>query len=105
MKRVFPGRVFSREFLIASSRFGKEIIFLKPAYLSLRLISVSGDRLWDMSLRLKYAGFKKIISFPNLDDAIKNSLENTRPGNSLFILPNYSAMLETRKILTGKKIL
>jgi len=48
---------------------------------------------------------KKIISFPNLDDAIKNSLENTRPGNTLFILPNYSAMLETRKILTGKKIL
>ncbi|HBB76098.1 MAG: hypothetical protein A2186_03840 [Candidatus Levybacteria bacterium RIFOXYA1_FULL_41_10] len=69
------------------------------------VISVSGDRLWDMSLRLKYAGFKKIISFPNLDDAIKNSLENTRPGNTLFILPNYSAMLETRKILTGKKIL
>ncbi len=68
-------------------------------------ITVSGDRAYDMALRIKYSGLKNFHIFEDLSDAIKQSLEKTKFGETLFILPTYSAMLETRKILTGKKIL
>ncbi|KKP80656.1 MAG: hypothetical protein UR81_C0020G0005 [Candidatus Levybacteria bacterium GW2011_GWB1_35_5] len=32
-------------------------------------------------------------------------VENLNDDEKLYILPNYSAMLEVRQILTGKKIL
>lgn len=68
-------------------------------------ITVSGDRVYDMALRIKYSELKNFRIFEDLSDAIKKSLEQTRFGETLFILPTYSAMLETRKMLTGKKIL
>ncbi len=68
-------------------------------------IVVSGDRAYDLALRLKYASFKKFEVIENLEKAIKKALENTPQNQTLYILPTYSAMLETRKILTGKKIL
>jgi len=71
---------------------------------SVKNITVSGDRAYDMGLRIKYAFDKNNLNIlPNLRQAIKSSLKNTE--NTLYILPTYSAMLETRKILTGKKIL
>ena len=36
---------------------------------------------------------------------IKKALDNTPKNQTLYILPTYSAMLDIRKILTGKKIL
>lgn len=68
-------------------------------------ITVSGDRTYDMALRIKYSELKNFRIFEDLSDAIKKSLEQTRFGETLFILPTYSAMLETRKILGGRKIL
>lgn len=74
-------------------------------------ITVSGDRAYDMALRIKYSeknqdtNSKKQTIFPNLSVAIKNTLEKTPENETLYILPTYSAMLEVRKILTGKKIL
>lgn len=68
-------------------------------------ITVSGDRVYDMALRIKYSGLKKFDIFESLSTAIKQSLRKTKPGDTLFILPTYSAMLETRKILGGRKIL
>ena len=68
-------------------------------------ITVSGDRVYDMALRIKHSGLKNFHIFEDLSDAVKQSLEKTKLGETLFILPTYSAMLETRKILTGKKIL
>lgn len=54
---------------------------------------VSGDRALDMALRLKYAG-------------IKAEIVDTIPREkNLWILPTYSAMLDIRKKLTGRKIL
>lgn len=89
-------------------------------------IVVSGDRAYDMGLRMKYA----VQSFPPMRDpalvvtkfkvqsynskfkiyedlkiAINESLKTMNEEETLYILPTYSAMLETRKILTGKKIL
>ncbi len=65
-----------------------------PKNVSVRL---SGDRVHDLALRLKYAGVSATI-FENLEPALKSD----RP---LFILATYSAMLEVRKLLSGRKIL
>lgn len=67
-------------------------------------IGVSGERVQDMALRLKYAEqFTHVES--STDRTIDKMLENLEPGETLYMLPNYSAMLEVRKILTGRKIL
>ncbi len=70
-----------------------------------RHIFVSGTRCFDMAVRLEYAGvdllptdiaasYKGIVarigSYPNLQ--------------SVLVLPNYSAMLKMRKVLTGRQI-
>ncbi|MBI3955916.1 DUF1727 domain-containing protein [Candidatus Gottesmanbacteria bacterium] len=60
-------------------------------------VRVSGDRVYDLALRLKYAGVKSSI-FEHLEDALNTS-------ELLYVLPTYSAMLEVRKILMGRKIL
>lgn len=68
-------------------------------------IIVSGDRAYDLGLRLKYGNFSKIKIIDNLNRAIKFSLREMPDGETLYVLPTYSAMLEVREILTGRKIL
>src|SRR5260221_6786097 len=74
-------------------------------------ISVSGDRVYDLALRLQYSQKSEIrntISLsiePNLQFAISKSLGLISSEDTLYILPTYSAMLDVRKILTGRKIL
>jgi len=75
-------------------------------------ISVSGDRTYDMGLRLKYSenGQWSMVNSKfkiqeDLKAAIKTALNKTPQGQTLYILPTYSAMLEVRKILKGRKIL
>ena len=73
-------------------------------------IIVSGDRVYDLALRLEYSktnldsGCKLIIK-ENLQEAIDTALQLTPPNEILHIVPTYSAMLEVREILTGRKIL
>lgn len=67
-------------------------------------VTVAGERKYDMALRLKYAGQFVFIA-ENIEQAINKIVSNLEPDEKLFVLPNYSAMLETRKILTGKEIL
>ncbi|MFB2972079.1 MurT ligase domain-containing protein [Aerosakkonema sp. BLCC-F183] len=73
-------------------------------------IVVSGDRVYDMALRLRYSqkdennGCKLIVK-EDLQDAIDTALALTPSGETLHILPTYSAMLEVRGLLTGRKIL
>ncbi len=72
-------------------------------------IVVSGDRVYDMAVRIKYSLKSKISSKlkiePNLQKAIHGVLDELNGGETLYVLPTYSAMLEVRKILTGRKIL
>ena len=68
-------------------------------------IFVSGDRTYDMALRLKYADIKEIIPIKNLKEAMKKIKENSEKNSNIFILPTYTAMLEVRKILIGRKFL
>ncbi|MGH2414029.1 MAG: DUF1727 domain-containing protein, partial [Microcystaceae cyanobacterium] len=74
---------------------------------------VSGDRVYDMALRLYYSRAEinpdsnnlQLIIKENLTAAITTALEKTPVDETLHILPTYSAMLEVRGILTGRKIL
>lgn len=73
-------------------------------------IVVSGDRVYDMALRLRYSQPEgqtnlKLIVKEDLQDAINTALEHTPADETLHILPTYSAMLEVRGLLTGRKIL
>lgn len=73
-------------------------------------ILVAGDRVYDMALRLKYElGIKnyeeKVNTYEDVKQAINAGIDALTEKETLYILPNYSAMLDTRKILTGKKIL
>ncbi len=70
-----------------------------------RKIFVSGDRCFDLGLRLKYADvlYKRI--YRSLEEAIEEAVHETEKDQTLWILPTYSAMLDVRKIVTGKKIL
>ncbi|MBI4079585.1 MAG: Mur ligase family protein [Candidatus Levybacteria bacterium] len=82
-------------------------------------VIISGDRVHDMALRLKYSSSSEIKNeklkiknynvklkiFEDLKKAISHSLSLVSPDETLYVLPTYSAMLEVRKILTGKKIL
>lgn len=70
---------------------------------------VSGDRVYDMALRLRYSqpednGLQLIVE-EDLKQAIATALEHTPKDETLHILPTYSAMLEVREVLTGRKIL
>lgn len=72
-------------------------------------IIISGDRAYDMGLRIKYTQCithdSLFVIQEYLGKAIALSLEKTPKFETLYILPTYSAMLEVRKILTGRKIL
>ena len=72
---------------------------------------VSGDRSYDMALRLAYSESTlenpnlKLIIEENLAQAISTALEITPQSQTLHILATYSAMLEVRENLVGRKIL
>lgn len=72
-------------------------------------VTISGDRCYDMGLRVKYTQYQiqntKYDIQENLKNAITSALDKTPNNQTLYVLPTYSAMLEVRKILTGKKIL
>jgi UDP-N-acetylmuramyl tripeptide synthase len=73
-------------------------------------IFLAGDRVYDLALRLKYElgtteYEKKVNIFNTLSEAVSMSSAMIASEETLYILPTYSAMLDTRKILTGKKIL
>lgn len=68
-------------------------------------VIVSGDRCFDLGLRLKYAEVKTERIYEQLEDAIGEGLAITKDNEIFWVLPTYSAMLEVRKLLTGRKIL
>jgi UDP-N-acetylmuramyl tripeptide synthase len=65
-------------------------------------IVVSGDRALDLRVRLKYAEVpsERIEVDTDWRAALKRAAEATPAGQTLFILPTYTAMLELRSVLT-----
>jgi lipid II isoglutaminyl synthase (glutamine-hydrolysing) len=70
------------------------------ATLSCKFI-VSGHRAEDMAVRLKYAGVdeKQIECVPPLAKALEKAFENCSAGETLWILPTYTCLLDLQKIL------
>ena len=74
---------------------------------------ISGGRALDMGLRIKYGVTsydlrvtnEMIFIIEKLKDAVEIAVEKTKENETLWVLATYSAMLEVRKILTGKRIL
>lgn len=66
-----------------------------------RLLVLSGLRAEDMALRLKYAGVLEgePLIVRDIARALRLSLERIPPGEALYILPTYTAMLEVREML------
>jgi UDP-N-acetylmuramyl tripeptide synthase len=70
-------------------------------------VVVSGDRAPDLRLRLKYAEIPadrmEVIS--DWETALNRAVEGTPTGETLFIIPTYTAMLELRAVLARKGLL
>jgi UDP-N-acetylmuramyl tripeptide synthase len=61
---------------------------------------VCGIRAEDMAVRLKYADLPVGAVVPDREKAIKAALDATPPGETLYVLPTYTAMLEIRRTLS-----
>lgn len=73
-------------------------------------VIASGERVYDLAVRLKYALKRnelriKLTVYENVSKAIYKGLEMIGNGETLYVLPTYSAMLEVRKILSGRKLI
>ncbi|MFN2465273.1 MAG: MurT ligase domain-containing protein [Candidatus Dormibacteria bacterium] len=67
-------------------------------------IVVAGDRGLDMRVRLKYAGIdpQRIAVAEAPGDAISAMLAGTSPGDDVFVLPTYTAMLDLRAEMAAR---
>ena len=68
-----------------------------------KAIFVSGKRCFDMAARLMYAGVD--VEKENIFEDLNRAIQKVSERDEVLVFPNYSAMLEVRKILTGRKIL
>lgn len=72
----------------------------------LGFVVAAGERAYDMALRLKYAGVGEgegasaLLTVPDIFPAFKEGLARTAPGETLYILPTYTALLELRQALS-----
>lgn len=67
-------------------------------------IFVSGDRCFDMANRLLFAGVSYEV-YEDLEQAYRASYNSLESDQKLTILPTYSAMLDVRKLISGRSIL
>ncbi len=67
-----------------------------------RHIVLTGDRAADLRLRLKYAEVpaERVEVVGDWEAALKRAAQATPEGETLFVLPTYTAMLELRAVLT-----
>lgn len=68
-------------------------------------VFVSGSRCYEMALRIQYAGI--VIPIENVNPSLKRVIDTiyTTDAKELVVLPNYSGMLQFRKLTLGKEIL
>ena len=68
-------------------------------------LHTAGLRGPDMAVRLKYAGVAPVRIVPHppnaLGDALLDFVQSAPPGETLYVLPTYTAMLEIRRHLVG----
>ncbi|MCU1455404.1 MAG: UDP-N-acetylmuramoyl-L-alanyl-D-glutamate--2, 6-diaminopimelate ligase [Acidimicrobiales bacterium] len=64
-------------------------------------VLVSGSRAAEMALRLKYAGFESHV-VANLADAVDELVRRSEPGDAIYVLPTYTAMMELRSLIANE---
>jgi UDP-N-acetylmuramyl tripeptide synthase len=68
-------------------------------------VVVAGTRAEELALRLKYSGFAIDADTPVVDDtraALERALAATPAGETLFVVPTYTAMLKVRELLAKR---
>jgi UDP-N-acetylmuramyl tripeptide synthase len=75
-------------------------------------VVITGDRAWDMAIRMRYtreqkakSKEQKLLVEPSVKRAIEKSIQLARSQDTVYVLSTYSAMLEIRRVITGRKIL
>lgn len=82
-----------------NSNLLRQVCFGKPVF-------VAGTRSLDMQIRLSYAGISSQgISFSTSNFLGRQNPWEKIPQQKIVVLPNYSAMLQFRKLVTGRSIL
>lgn len=59
-------------------------------------LTVSGTRAYDLAVRMKYAGVPADAVETDIATALKSALERVPQGETLYIVPTYTAMLAVR---------
>jgi len=66
-------------------------------------VVVAGTRAEELALRLKYAGFTADAKITHdATSALESALAHTPPGQTLYVIPTYTAMLEVRELLAKR---
>ena len=75
--------------------------FEQLACLTTGTMIVSGQRAEDMAVRLKYAGISSdhIATVPKLAQALRQGIDSLREGETLWLMPTYTNLLDLQKIL------
>ncbi len=66
-------------------------------------ITIAGERAYDLGIRMRHATGEIEEVIPDFKEALDKACRKT--NGQVFVLPTYSAMLELRKVITGRKIL
>jgi len=66
---------------------------------------ITGRRAHEMALCLAYASKNPTHVGQNIHQLVRLALSHTPKGKTLCVIPTYTAMLELRKVLLGRKIL
>jgi len=78
----------------------------EPLFEQATTLTVGGDRAYDLALRFIYGGCpaERLTVCPAPDAALDNALVQSAVGDSIFVLPTYTAMLEFRAELVDRGV-
>ena len=67
-------------------------------------LTLTGDRAWDLALRFRYGGFdmEAITVEPDVATALDRAVAAAAEGDTVHILPTYTAMLDVRSELADR---
>lgn len=74
-------------------------------YLHADTVVTSGDRTYDMAIRIEAAGRTILIAEPELKKALEICVNKHTAQKPIVVLATYTGMLEVRKLLIGKALL
>ena len=109
IRTIFTGRKKRYAFIAVNDLIadGKDVSWLWDVDFELmkgkvEKVWVSGMRATDMNLRLKYADIKVEGYNSNITQALESAYTNIPQGETLFVFPTYTPMLEIKKFLSEK---